>query len=129
MSSTSGRRLDAWLEAADALLAAPVITINTAEACSQRRGRPMHSLALAAAVFGEELAGESDHRLVGKLWARVGTGRGSELHVRVGWLAGTEFVQLLDFVPSTGVYTTSVMLERRLLDHLLDELVSLGAFR
>jgi hypothetical protein len=86
--------------------------------------KPDPILSLADAVFGPEPE-EHEHHLLGKLWARFSTGRGSELHVRVGWLAGAEFVQILDYVPTTGNYETSVMVERRALDHLLDALAGL----
>lgn len=104
MNSDACHALDAWLCAAADILA-------------EVDG------SLPAAPVG---AGEPE--LVGKLWVRLHKERDLELHVRVGWLAGTEFIQLVDFVPSIGRYETGVMLEGRLLDRLLDELRTLHRY-
>src|SRR5207248_9222844 len=65
---------------------------------------------------------------LGKLWVRFRKERDLELHVRTGWLAGTEFVQLVDFVPSAGRYETSVLVERALLGRLLEDLAALDRY-
>jgi len=108
MSTDPRRRLDAWLQSVDDLLAQPSdvpVLLRPAEA-----------------------EAEPAPELIGKLWVRLHKERDLELHVRVGWLAGTEFVQLVDVVPSTGGYETSVMIERALLDRLLGELAALASY-
>ena len=67
---------------------------------------------------------DEEPELIGKLWVKLHKERDLELHVRVGWLAGTEFVQLIDFVPSTSRYETSVLIERHLLSPLLPALAA-----
>ncbi|MDQ1499408.1 MAG: hypothetical protein QOI86_2748 [Actinomycetota bacterium] len=108
MHTDTAARLDAWLQAAEALLADP------------------------AAGSGGEVAGDTDHPdpavPLGKLWVRLRKERDLELHVRTGWLFGTEFVQLLDYVPSTGRYETSVLVERALLGRLLEDLAALDRY-
>ena len=97
MHIDSGRRLDAWLGSVDALL----------------RDR--------AAGGGTT----SDHDvpvLLGKLWVRLGKERDLELHVRTGWIFGTEYVQLVGVVPSTGCLGPAVLVERRLLGPVLEHL-------
>ena len=94
--------LDAWLRCVDSLL-------GEADAL----------------VLADTTQAEEGPELIGKLWVRLHKERDLELHVRVGWLAGTEFVQLIDFVPSTGRYDTSVMVEPHLLARLLAELVAI----
>jgi hypothetical protein len=95
-------RLDAWLQAVDALLT---------EAPSRPESGPT--------------ADDASPVLLGKLWVRFRKERDLELHIRTGWLAGTEFVQLVDFVPSAGRYETSVLVERALLGRLLEDLAAL----
>jgi hypothetical protein len=73
----------------------------------------------------DALLGEDDDTppaLVGKLWVRLRKERDLELHVRTGWLFGTEYVQLVDFVPSTGTHGDAVLVERRLLGEVLHQL-------
>ena len=93
MHTDIAARLDAWLQASEALLADPV--------------PPVPSVPL------------------GKLWVRFRKEHDLELHVRTGWVFGTEFVQLLDYVPSAGRYETSVLVERALLGRLLEDLAAL----
>jgi hypothetical protein len=93
--------LDVWLNAADELLAEQVVDQH------------------------DEHNEDEPPMLIGKLWTRFSKERDLELHIRVGWLFGTEFVQILDYVPSTGRYETDVMIERRLLDRLMSELMAL----
>src|SRR5688572_11387583 len=93
MNTEPRHALDAWLDRVDNLLAEDYAPLR---------------IDSSAAAAGPEL--------IGKLWVKLHKERDLELHVRVGWLAGTEFVQLVDFVPSTGRYETSVMVEGRLLD-------------
>ena len=59
---------------------------------------------------------------LGKLWMKIPKERDLELHVRVGWILGTEFVALADFVPSTGRYEQQILVERRQFRPLLAEL-------
>jgi hypothetical protein len=101
MDTDSRRRLDAWLRTADAVLRDHGAggDINTSE--------------------GEEPV------LLGKLWIRLAKERDLELHVRTGWIFGTEYVQLVDFVPSTGRHGQAVLVERRLLGQVLEHLVGL----
>ena len=66
--------------------------------------------------------------LIGKLWGRLRKERDLELHVRVGWQFGTEYLQLLDFQPSTGTYENAVLVERRLLGRLLGKLTALHRY-
>ncbi|HEV7687738.1 MAG TPA: hypothetical protein VGQ80_14280, partial [Acidimicrobiia bacterium] len=94
MHTDTAARLDAWLQAAEALLADPV------------------------AGSGGGAAGEDPPVPLGKLWVRFRKERDLELHVRTGWLFGTEFVQLLDFVPSRGVYENEILIHAGLLSEL-----------
>lgn len=66
--------------------------------------------------------------LVGKLWAKLAKERDLELHVRAGWLAGTEYVQLADYVPSTKEYEVVMFIETRLLRDVLRHLVNVNRF-
>lgn len=103
MSTDRQHALDDWLRRADHLLA---------DDDSALRPDTAHA--------------EESPELIGKLWVKLHKERDLELHVRVGWLAGTDFVQLLDYVPSTGRYETSVMVEGSLLGRLVGELAALG---
>ena len=97
MHIDSRRRPDAWLRNADALF---------------------HELAA-------ESGGDTDTEepvLLGKLWVRLVKERDLELHVRTGWIFGTEYVQLIDVVPSTGRYGRAVLVEGRLLGLVLEHL-------
>lgn len=96
--------LDAWLSSVDDLLADQAVA-------------PDESLLLRK-------ENDDPPQLIGKLWARLRKERDLELHVRVGWQFGVEYLQLLDFVPSTGRYETSVLIERHLLSPLLPELAA-----
>ena len=104
MDSDSWRRLDAWLRTADAVL--------------------------------REHGADGDHNgsagekpvLLGKLWIRLTKERDLELHVRTGWIFGTEYVQLVDVVPSTGRPGQAVLLERRLLGEVLEYLGGLHRY-
>jgi len=91
------RRLDAWLACVDALLAES--TIHPATAPVPAAAPPVP---------------------VGKLWGRFRKERDLELHVRTGWVFGTEFVQLLDFVPSRGVYENEILIHAGLLSELTE---------
>ena len=93
MHTDTAARLDAWLQAAEALLADP------------------------ADGSGGGAAGDTEADIdtdppvpLGKLWVRFPKERDLELHVRTGWLFGTEFVQLLDFVPSRGEYENEILI-------------------
>jgi hypothetical protein len=100
------RHLDAWLAATDALLAHP------------------------AAVPGDGPGGDSDNPVpLGRLWARFRKERDLELLVFTGWLFGTEFVQLLDFVPSRGVYENEILIHAGLLSELTERFASLVRYR
>lgn len=97
MSDSDSRRcLDAWLRSVDALL-----------------GGKNHP--------GTD-AKESPPVPMGKLWARLRKERDLELHVRTGWRFGTAYVQLVDFVPSTGTCGNAIFIERRLLREVLYQL-------
>ena len=103
---TDTARLDAWLQAVEALLADP------------------------AAGRGDGAAGDVDRPVpLGKLWVRFRKERDLELHVRTGWLFGTEFVQLLDFVPSRGVYQNEILIHAGLLSELTERFSSLVRYR
>lgn len=96
--------LDAWLRRVDDLLAED------------------------AGVPHQPRLSEEDHQqpdVIGKLWAKLHKERDLELHLRAGWLFGTEFVQLVDYQPSTGRYENAVMVDRRLLGRLLEKLLRL----
>ena len=109
---TDTARLDAWLQAVEALLADPVAGSGGGAAGDAAPSDP-----------------RSDPPVpLGKLWVRFRKERDLELHVRTGWLAGTEFVQLVDFVPSAGRYETSVLVERALLGRLLEDLAALDRY-
>lgn len=62
--------------------------------------------------------------LIGKLLARLRKELDLELHVRAGWLFGVEYLQLVDFEPSTGRYQNAVLLERSLVGPLLEEVAN-----
>lgn len=68
--------------------------------------------------------------LVGKVWARLTKGPDLELHIRAGSAGGTEYVQLLDYIPWSGRYEGGVALENGhlvdLAEHLNDLAVYLG---
>jgi hypothetical protein len=98
------RRLDAWLCSVDALLHE-----NTADG-------------------GETSCDTEEPVLLGKLWVRLVKERDLELHVRTGWIFGTEYVQLVDVVPSTGRHGQAVLVERRLLGLVLEHLGGLHRY-
>ena len=95
MHTDTAARLDAWLQAADALL-------------TERD---------PASGVGTDGDAEPPVPL-GKLWVRFRKERDLELHVRTGWLFGMEFVQLLDFVPSRGIYENEILIHAGLLSEL-----------
>lgn len=109
MHTDTAARLDAWLQASEALLADP------------------------ADGSGGGVAGATDpsHSPVplGKLWVRFRKEHDLELHVRTGWVFGTEFVQLLDFVPSRGVYENEILIHAGLLSELTGWFSSLVRYR
>ena len=102
MHIDSGRRLDAWLCSVDALL-------------DQDSG-------------GGDTAFGTKPVLLGKLWVRLVKERDLELHVRTGWIFGTEYVQLVDVVPSTGRPGQAVLVEGRLLGLVLEHLGGLHRY-
>ena len=104
MDTDSRRRLDAWLRTADAVL------------------RDHGAGGDHDAFNGEEPV------LLGKLWIRLAKERDVELHVRTGWIFGSEYVQLVDVVPSTGRPGQAVLLERRLLGEVLEYLGGLHRY-
>ena len=63
-----------------------------------------------------------------KLWSTISKGRDLQMQVRRGWVFDTEFVELLDVVPSTGCHESSIQIESRLLPDLIAQLVSLHQF-
>lgn len=73
----------------------------------------------------EEAAGAE---ILRKLWSTISKGRDLQMQVRRGWVFDTEFVELLDVVPSTGCHETSIRIESRLLPDLINQLVSLHQF-
>ena len=101
MHIDSARRLDAWLGSVDALL---------------------HDIAGNGGSDTEEPV------LLGKLWGRLLKERDLELHVRTGWIFGTEYVQLVDVVPSTGRHGQAVLVEGRLLGLVLEHLGGLHRY-
>ena len=101
MHTDTAARLDAWLQAADALLTEPATGAG---------GRP---------------ADEAPPIPLAKLWVRFRKERDLELHVRTGWLFGTEFVQLLDFIPSRGIYENEILIQAGLLSELTERFSSL----
>lgn len=103
MHTETQRRLDAWLDSVDTLLAE--------ESGGGTRSHPEGPTPL------------------GKLWVKLRKERDLELHVRTGWVFGTEFVQLLDFVPSTGTYENELLIQARLLPDLADRFSSLVRYR
>ena len=102
MHTETQRRLDAWLDRVDTLLAED----SEAGADSAEGPTPL-----------------------GKLWVKLPKERDLELHVRTGWMFGTEFIQLLDFVPSTGAYENEMLIQARLLPDLADRFSSLVRYR
>ena len=104
MHIDSGRRLDAWLRSADALL---------------------HD---QAAGGGDTTSDTGDPVLLGKLWVRLVKERDLELHVRTGWIFGTEYVQLVDVVPSTGRHGQALLVEGRLLGLVIEHLGGLHRY-
>lgn len=104
MATESRRRLDAWLQSADEVLAQ---TGHTPDGGVNQDDQP---------------------QLLGKLWGKLHKERDLELHLRAGWIFGTEFVQFLDFVPSTGKYENAVLIEHRLVGRLLKELSRLHRY-
>ena len=103
---TDSARLDAWLQAVEALLPDP----DTAP--------------------GGGATGASNSPVpLGKLWVRFRKERDLELHVRTGWLFGAEFVQLLDFIPSRGVYDNEILIHAALLSELTERFSSLVRYR
>ena len=104
MHIDSGRRLDAWLRSVDALL---------------------HD---QAGGGGDIISDTGEPVLLGKLWVRLVKERDLELHVRTGWIFGTEYVQLVDVVPSTGRHGQAVLVEGRLLGLVLEHLGGLHRY-
>jgi hypothetical protein len=98
MDTDSRRRLDAWLRTADAVLRDHSIGVDN------------------------DNSNYEEPVLLGKLWIRLTKERDLELHVRTGWIFGTEYVQLVDVVPSTGRCGPAVLVERRLLGQVLEHL-------
>ena len=103
MHTETRRRLDAWLRSVDALL-------------------PDY------AGDGDP-SGTEEPVLLERLWARLAKERDLELHVRTGWIFGTEYVQLVDVVPSTGRTGQAVLVEGRLLGLVLEHLGALHRYR
>ncbi len=102
MHTDTAARLDAWLQAADALLTEPT-----------------------GGAGGGPTADDAPPIPLGKLWVRFRKEGDLELHVRTGWLFGTEFVQLLDFIPSRGVYENEILIHAGLLSELTERFSSL----
>ena len=108
MHTDTRRRLDAWLSAADSLLAEEPHAVPPGGAGVDDQSAPVP---------------------LGKLWTRLRKERDLELHVRTGWIFGTEFVQLLDFVPSRGVYENEILIHAGLLSALTEWLKDLTRHR
>lgn len=100
--------LDAWLRAVDDVLADQAVAPNQLSLFEEEKSEPPE--------------------LIGKLFGRLRKERDLELHVRVGWQFGTEYLQLLDFQPSTGRYENAVLVERRLLGRLLGKMAALHRY-
>lgn len=57
-----------------------------------------------------------------RLYARYKKGADLELHVKVTWINGLEFVNLRDYVPSTQEYGKGVLFPTHLLEYVLETL-------
>lgn len=57
-----------------------------------------------------------------KVRARIKKERDLETHIRTQFVAGTEFVELRDYVPSTKTYSRGVSFESHLLRDVIDAL-------
>lgn len=57
-----------------------------------------------------------------KIRARIKKERDLETHVRTMFVAGTEFVELRDYVPSTKTYSRGVAFERHQLGNVIEAL-------
>ena len=94
---------------------------------------PVHRPALDAwAAAADDLLNDLEDAaevdILHKLWATIWKSRDLQMQVRRGWVFDTEFVELLDVVPSTGVHESSIRIESRLLPDLIAQLVSLHGF-
>ena len=70
----------------------------------------------------------NDLALAGRLWSRVPKEPDLELQVRRAAILGTEFILANDFVPSQKCYEPGLIIERRLLSRLVEELAGLDHF-
>ena len=87
-------------------------------------------LALADALFGPDRAEspKATGAALGKLWGRVGTGRGTTFEVRIGWIAGVQYLQFVE----TGVDDTdkmaSILVRADALGRLADTITTLARY-
>jgi hypothetical protein len=72
----------------------------------------------------DDLLGDRDQPVEprGELRARLGEKRSLHLHKQVGWMFGTEYMQLDHAHPRAGHYETAVVVGRRLLGEPLSPL-------
>lgn len=70
-------------------------------------------LDLAQMLFGDpgEEHEAASLAALGKLWSRVPTGRGTTLEVRVGWLAGVRYFQLLERTNDDLAKCTTILVD------------------
>ncbi len=82
---------------------------------------PDAPLTLADRIFGTDPLDDFEHAsaaVLGKLWSRLPTGRGTVLEVRVGWLAGVQYLQFVEAAPDSNKCTASILINAAALNEL-----------
>ena len=87
-------------------------------------------LALAEALFGPDPgAGQScSHGALGKVWGRVGTGRGTTLEVRIGWVAGVQYLQFVEAGPNATERMASILVRASAVGEIAGALADLARY-
>lgn len=87
-------------------------------------------LALADALFGPDPGDQqqASTAAVGKLWSRLATGRSTVLEVRIGWVAGVQYLQFVEVEPDTDKCTASILVQAGAIPTLAEQLATLTRY-
>jgi hypothetical protein len=86
-------------------------------------------LALAETLFGPDPGERSPAcAALGKVWERVGTGRGTTLEVRIGWVAGVQYLQFVEAGAEAGEKTASILVRASAVGQIAEALSHLARY-
>src|SRR5687767_13780239 len=101
---------ETWLASTNRPLGVSVVPPGTMGDLLRNRPerQPVDPLDLATTLFGPDPGERPDPHLLGKLWCKFRSGRDSEVEVRIGWLAGREYIQIAERLSGENEYGPTI---------------------